>query len=361
MMRKNVLISGFFVNAFVASLLFSGCGHKGVSTVPANDPNISYMGRIHWDENGEGSFNYPGTSAQLRFKGTGIGMATSPGSGKFVVEIDNNGPMSVMYNPTDSVIMLAENLADTIHNVRITYAIEGFEYNPRFRSFQIDGELLPPDAKSELRIEFIGNSITCGYGIEEEDPKKGFTYDTENHTMSYAYKTGRALDADFNVVARSGIGIYRNYGGPKEGDDHTMPLEYDYTMIYNHDYKWDHSKFEPDIICINLGTNDTSENNYDIALYENHYRDFLKHLRDLHPNAKIVLLTGSMLQDQALADVKVVLDKLASEDELTYRFDMSPHTGDLGYGADYHPSAKQAEKMAEELIPFLRSLATDNK
>lgn len=360
-MNKTSLISALFAGTLVSAVLFSGCGHKGVSTVPANDPNISYMGRIHWDEKGEGAFNYPGTSAMLRFKGTGIGMETSPGSGKFVVEIDDEKPVSIMINQNDSVVMLAENLPDTIHNVRITYAIEGFEFNPHFRSFQVNGELLPPDEKPELKIEFIGNSITCGYGIEADDPKIGFTYDTENHTMSYAYKTARALDADFNVVARSGIGIYRNYGGPKEGDEHTMPLEYDYTMIYNHDYKWDHKQFEPDIICINLGTNDTSENNYDISLYESHYRDFLKHLRELHPDAKIVLLTGSMLNDKALDDVKVVLDKLSSEDEQVYRFDMTPHTGDLGYGADYHPSAKQAEKMAEELIPFLQNLISSKK
>ncbi len=69
-----------------------------------------------------------------------------------------------------------------------------------------------------------------------------------------------------------------------------------------------------------------------------------------------MLLTGAMLQDQALTDVKMVLDKLASEDELTYRFDMSPQTGELSYGASWHPSARQAERMAEELIPFLKGL-----
>ncbi len=355
-MRKYPIISGLSITAFLCSLLISGCGHKGVTNVPANNPDITYMGRIHWNEKGEGEFNYPGTTAMLRFKGTGIGMETSPGSGKFVVEVDDEKPVSVTFNQGDSIITLAENLPDTIHNVRITYAIEGFEFNPHFRSFQINGELLPADAKSELKIEFIGNSITCGYGIEVDDPKIGFSYETENHTMSYAHKVARALNADVNVVARSGIGIYRNYGGPKEGEEKTMPLEYDYTMIYNHDYEWDHKQFEPDIICINLGTNDTSENNYDISLYESHYRDFLHHLRDLHPNAKIVLLTGSMLQDNALTDVKAVLDKLAAEDEMTFRFDMSPHTGELGYGADYHPSASQAEKMAEELIPFLQKL-----
>ena len=35
---------------------------------------------------------------------------------------------------------------------------------------------------------------------------------------------------------------------------------------------------------------------------------------------------------------------------------MSWQTGDLGYGADYHPSKWQHEKMAGELTAYLRGL-----
>lgn len=356
-MRSNRVTGAGLVTVVMASAILFGCQTAKENRISADNPGIRYMGRIHWNEDGEGEFTYPGTTAFLRFKGPGLGMETSPGSGKFMVEIDGETPFAVKFNPADSLMTLAENLRDTIHNVRITYAIEGYELKPRFRSFDINGKLLPAEEKPSLKIEFIGNSITCGYGIEDDNPENDFSYETENHTMTYAYKAARALDADFNVVARSGIGIYRNYGGPKEGDSQTLPSEYDYTMLYNHDHKWDHSAFHPDIICINLGTNDTSENNYDITLYEKRYRDFLAHLRELHPQAKIVLLTGAMLQEPALADVKTVLDRLASEDDNTYRFDMSPQTGELGYGASWHPSARQAERMADELIPFLRNLA----
>ncbi|MDE5882380.1 MAG: lipase [Muribaculaceae bacterium] len=341
---------------FIATYLFHSPQALSNTRIPANHPDIAYMGRIHWDDKGHGMFNYPGTTALLRFKGTALDMETSPGSGKFIVEIDNGAPQQIVYTSSDSLLTIAKNLSNTLHTARITYAIEGYEFNPQFRSFIIDGELIPAEDKPDLKIEFIGNSITCGYGIEDNNKDNGFSYDTENHTLTYAYKTARELDADFNVVARSGIGIYRNYGGPIEGDTKTMPLEYDYTMLYNHDYEWDHSSFHPAIICINLGTNDTSLDTYDISLYESHYRDFLTHLRQLHPDSKIVLLTGCMLQGQALTDVKEVLDRIAQDYPNTYRFDMSPHTGELGYGASYHPSKLQAEKMASELTPFLRSL-----
>lgn len=38
---------------------------------------------------------------------------------------------------------------------------------------------------------------------------------------------------------------------------------------------------------------------------------------------------------------------------------MSPQTGDLGYGADYHPSERQAEKMATELTRYLTTLISN--
>lgn len=287
------------IRLIAASLLL--CSSFGTITaketiIPASDPQINYMGRIHWDEKGNGSFSYPGTSALFRFKGTNLKMGTSPGSGSFIVEIDDKTPMKVKFTPNDSILTLAENLKNAIHDVRITYAIEGYDHHPQFRAFHTDGKIEPNGKKPELKIEFIGNSITCGYGIEDTNPQCGFSYDTENHTLTYAHRTARALNADYNVVARSGIGIYRNYGSPRQGDIKTMPHEYDYTMLYNHDLKWDFSKFTPDIVCINLGTNDLSEGNYDMDLYEAHYRSFLRHLREVYPDTKIVLLTGSMLQ-----------------------------------------------------------------
>ena len=112
----------------------------------------------------------------------------------------------------------------------------------------------------------------------------------------------------------------------------------------------------PDIICINLGTNDTSLGNYDIDAFELAYKKFLVHLRTLQPQAKIVMLTGPMLHGEALKDVTEVLDRLAETDDHYYRFDLSEQTGELGYGADHHPSAAQAARNGEELTAYLRTI-----
>ena len=335
-----------------------GCTATEPVYVPASSPDIMYMGRIHWGDSLAPEFTYPGTTAMFNFTGKSLAMAASPGSGQFMVELDSVAPFKINFTETDSIITLADSLPDGKHSARITYAIEGYDHHPHFRGFYLspDGRMLDAPERPKLRIEFIGNSITCGYGTEADDPKTGFSYDTENHTLSYAYLTGRALDADVNVVARSGIGMYRYFGGAREGTDKTIPEEYDRTMLYRSEHPWDHTRFTPDIVCINLGTNDTSLDNYDIDRFEAAYSKFVAHLRDLYPDAKIVLLTGSMMSGKPLADVKGVLDKIAAANEGVYRFDMSPQTGELGYGADYHPSRRQARKMASELTAYLQTL-----
>lgn len=332
---------------------------RGDTEVSADSDRVTYMGRTYVTDDGGVAFNYPGVTAMLNFEGPRLEMLTSPASGYYMVEIDGGEPRKIYIGENDSVAVIADSLlTDAPHNARITYAIEGYEMNPVIRGFRLPGgRLLDPPAKGNVKIEFIGNSITCGYGNEAPDGGNGFSYDTENHCKTYAYLTARALDADVNVVARSGIGIYRNYNGPREGDTWgTMPMEYDHTLLYDTVHPWDHSRFQPDVVCINLGTNDTSTDNYDITIYEREYDRFLTHLREVYPQARIVLLTGSMLQGQPLDDVKGALDRLAARHEGVYRFDMSPQTGDLGYGSDSHPSARQHEKMAAELTAYLRGL-----
>lgn len=345
---------------FLSLIAFAAISCSGKQEmIPADDPDILVMGRTVVTSEHTRLFNFPGVTAMLNFTGTSLAMATSPGSGYFMVEIDSLAPAKVLYAPEDSVLTLAEGLPEGNHTARITYAIEGYEMNPEIRGFILDsdGKLLPKPEASDVKLEFIGNSITCGYGTEADSAQVHFSYDTENHCLSFAHLTARNLNAESNVVARSGIGIYRNYDGPKEGSpEGTMPQEYDKALLYATDYPWDFTANTPDIICINLGTNDFSTNNYDAELYAATYDSFLDHVLEVNPASKVVLLTGSMLNGKELETQKVILDSIAANHDRVYRFDMTPQTGELGYGADYHPSAAQAQVMANELTAYLRSL-----
>jgi hypothetical protein len=150
-----------------------------------------------------------------------------------------------------------------------------------------------------------------------------------------------------------------------------MPVQYEYTG-YALDLdlrqeptflreKWDFNRFQPDVVCINLGTNDLSTNNYDLNLLKQGYQILYKMVREHNPQAKIVLLTGSMLYNKEQKEAQRLLDTVMAEahhagDRAVYRFDMTQIMGDEGYGNDYHPNVWQDEKMAAELTLFLREL-----
>ena len=140
-----------------------------------------------------------------------------------------------------------------------------------------------------------------------------------------------------------------------------MPWQYEYTLFNDHSERWDFNRWQPQLVCINLGTNDLSTPNFDIKLFEKNYRDFLKTVRGHYPKAKIVLCTGPMLGDKESAEQRKVLDAICQDshkagDTEVFRFDFSFQRGDLGYGASWHPSYWQQQKMAAELIAFLRPL-----
>ena len=115
------------------------------------------------------------------------------------------------------------------------------------------------------------------------------------------------------------------------------------------------------MVCIGRGTNDLSTNGYDVKLLPQAYTDFLATVRQNNPTAKIVFLCGSMLTGKELEIAKKTLNEVVAEangagDKEVYRFDFTPQNGDLKYGADFHPSLWQHEKMGAELTAFLRSL-----
>ena len=115
------------------------------------------------------------------------------------------------------------------------------------------------------------------------------------------------------------------------------------------------------MVCINLGTNDLSTNNYDVDLLKQGYQKLLKLVRDHNPKAKIVFLCGSMLNGKELEIAKQLLNEVKAEankagDKEVYRFDFTPQAGDLGYGNDWHPSVSQHKKMAAELAAYLSDL-----
>ena len=362
-MKLQRIFSTFTIVALLGfGLAAQSCKSSKPLTVSPSDSRICYSGRINFNNPEKPLFVFPATQIAVNFEGKGISMKAKPGSGHFMVSLDDKEAYKIVFTENDSIIRLAENLSKGKHSLKVMLAIEGYEKRPEFHGFVIDGgKLLDKPAAPKKKVEFIGNSITCGYGSEANSQKIHYSYDNSNHYYTYAAILARELDFEEMCVARSGIGVYRNYNGKFPGEN--MTKWYDYTCIYDSTQVWDFNRFRPDVICVNLGTNDLSTKGYDINTYKDSYRAFIKHLAAVQPQAKIAMLSSQMLTSKArqtqIETLKALYDELKGEGLNVYFLELDTQDPKLGYGADWHPSKAQHRQTAEQLKPFLKQLLED--
>ena len=242
------------------------------------------------------------------------------------------------------------------------------------RYIEIDTDkLCPPPAACERKMEIIGDSITCGYGVEAENELQPFHTATENPTKSYSLLTAKDLGAEVNLVSWSGNGIVSGYveeTATEPSDKWLMPEVYRYTDISGSEKlfgedesrweKWDFSRFVPDIILINLGTNDCSWCK-DIQERKNDYRDryveFLKYIRENNPGAEILCMLVTMDQ-RVLKELEeaVKIFKTTQKDEKVHFLSLPPQNPEDGYGADWHPCEFTQKRTAELVVREIKSI-----
>ncbi len=204
-----------------------------------------------------------------------------------------------------------------------------------------------PSPKKDLLIEFIGDSITCAYGVEGKSSSESFKTTTENFSKSYAYLAARQLNADYSVVSYSGHGIVSGYSSGDKNSDQLVPDFYSLSSkVSDYDSEWDFNKYETDAVFINLGTNDINyvTNDYDTRSEEfvEAYIAFLKTIREKNPKAAIICTMGVMGGgDEIYPLIETAVENFKAETgdtNITY-FESAVHniTAD-GVGSDWHPS-----------------------
>lgn len=230
------------------------------------------------------------------------------------------------------------------------------------KGFDIEGELLPLEIRPKAhKIEFIGDSITCGYGIEGIWNKDTFTTAQENPWKAYATVTARYFDADFQLISWSGIGVISSWTDTGEiNNEWLMPMLYPYTdrglenTLRHETYEmWDFNKFQPECIVVNLGTNDSSytkECKERVEAFGEGYYAFLKMIRNYNREAVIICTLGVMGQElYPEINKQVARFRIEQKDSKIIAMPFEVQEEKDGIGADWHPSEKTHQKMATQL------------
>ncbi|HPE95306.1 MAG TPA: GDSL-type esterase/lipase family protein [Bacillota bacterium] len=250
--------------------------------------------------------------------------------------------------------VIAEGIGDGCHHARVIRITEG-EKPLSLRAVRLTGkhpEMLEKPEDKNVKLEFIGDSLTCGYGILGDVNSPGFFTFEEDSTRAYAYLTAQALDADANFVCASGKGMVNNCMGAR---GYEVPLWYDYTSRTGKG--WDHSSFEPDVIVINIGTND-AWGGASKEEFKSVSTAFLRRLRQLHPHSALLWAFGFMGTDLVLS-VKELMKDYKKEDPNSFFYSIPPIFGKNGEtGAVGHPSAKANVRLARSLTRIINKILT---
>src|ERR1700761_5707640 len=169
---KNLIKMKYFLCFLWMICSFCGITQaKELTFFKANDPHIKYVGRIDYTNPLAPRFWNPGVYVQAKFKGTSLEISVNDETlygvthNYLEIAIDNNKPFKIHTRGKNSLLKVADNLPPGVHTVTICKDTESGIGYVEFVGLKC-ADLL--DMKlPERKIEFIGDSITCGTGSDQ--------------------------------------------------------------------------------------------------------------------------------------------------------------------------------------------------
>jgi hypothetical protein len=325
---------------------------RAQTNIAADDPNIQYIGRFDLTTPTAPAFDWSYCSISAKFQGTSCSVKLGGTSKYFDLYVDGAKTGSIKSaNGGLETLPVASGLADGVHSVALCRRDEASKGLNTFQGFVLDTgkALVAPDARPCRKLEFIGDSFTCGYG-DEGAYGSSFSYATENACITYAAQMAKHYTADCMITAWSGKGMVRNYGVATQTSPDPMPYYYPRTCgsvaTNNYAFTW-----QPDVAVVVLGINDFSTSpNPSQAQYVGGYSNFVKTLRGHYPNADIICTYLSSMASTARGYIQTVVSTSG---------DSKVHFASVSYtlvsptdlGSDGHPNLSGQTKIANAFIP----------
>lgn len=197
-------------------------------------------------------------------------------------------------------------------------------------------------ADKELYIEFIGDSISCGWGVVGNHDG---TYASQDGTYAYPYLLSQELNADYSVTALSGQGLlYHGTNMPNMINGYLLssPLR-NVTAMYGFERK-------ADVVVINIGTNDYSHRSSITAdEFAEAYKQLIEIIKEKNgADCKIVCLYDTM-NDTFAQSIISVCYKLGGNANGIYTFR-------LERAASGHPTIEENVEYTAALKTLLQDV-----
>ena len=343
-------------------------------TIAPDSEHVKKLGRTY--EHSKGlilAFSASGIEFNVKAKYLGVTIAGDSGasgsennsSARIVAFVNGQRFLDKMISKKSESFTIFDEEKNVEGLVQILKVSESANSLAAITSLTVDeNAIVSPGKERDLKMEFIGDSITCGYGVDDPVKEHHFKTSTEDATKTYAFKTAQALNADWSFVSVSGWGIISGYSGDgRKVSNSVIPRVYDKLGfswgntifgINPGNVSWNFDSYQPDFVVINLGTNDstyTKKNADRLKEYVDAYIAFLKQVRQKNSKAQIICCLGMMGDDLYISMAQAV-SKYSSEtgDTKVSALRLKPQQMSDSICADWHPSEKTHEKASIQLI-----------
>lgn len=305
------------------------------------------------------TYQWPGIYFEARFSGPEVIVRFDDEANTFNVVIDGRNRM-IVDKPGHTDVIIG-NLEFASHTIRVEKRSESQHSTGRFIGFAVPNaaDVRPAPAARARQIEFIGDSLTAGYGNTSAfgDCKGDDVFETTDTQEAYGPLLAKHYDADYRIEAYSGAGLVRNSGG-RTPDFHITDLIGRPILDAPGE---DTSPWSPQIVVVNLGGNDFnaplkageawSDQPALVKAYRAKYVAFVKTLRARYPKAEILLSTTTdkiaflpATVDDVFADLKA--DGVTGIDRINW-------PAMARTGCDKHPNTRDDATVAQLYVDYI--------
>lgn len=266
----------------------------------------------------------------------------------FTVTVDGvRAEQRLRANAGTTTLQLADFSTGGVHEISVLKQTEARLSLCVFSSLQFKGYLNDAPAKKDFYVEFIGDSITGGYGVLcANGTENGGSAQYQDATQAFAYLTAQALNADHSLVNCSGMGITK--GSP------SIPFTANELFSKQSKYRSDTAPYTParipDLVVINLGTND-SANGASTSQFIKDTTALIELVRTTYGKEVPIVWVYNMMNDSFYGSARFAISSKGGEDGGIYTCEMTQNR-DGGVG---HPSLTAQKAAAEQLAAFIQS------
>jgi len=277
-----------------------------------------------------------------------------------------------------------------VKNIRIVRDVQAMSGDTRtfmqIHAVKFDGEFLPVEEKP-YKIEFIGDSITSGEGVIGAKQEEDWISMWFSGVSNYTAMTAEAINAEHRILSQSGWGVLTGWDNnpysnlPEYYEKVCGVLTGEKNEVLGAFRENDFDSWQPDVVVVNLGTNDAGAfnspewkdektgkvykqrlnedgtfNEEDLNSFEESVLNFLGKIRRYNKKSHIVWVYGMLGIPMMPAIYRAVDKYIKKTGDIKVSVFQLPNTTEETVGARSHPGILSHERAAKALIEYLKEI-----